>query len=184
MRRRVATAAERQWSSRALLGSVLPGHASEIAPVIGHGMSEDRAHTAPITNPHGFSVEWLRIPAGNAVGRHRLEEKQVAIVFSGTARVTLNAPGEEVAVEVGTGECFSTPGEVWRSIAATGEGPVEIALVTAGDHRKRAAWAPEIAAAAAARGVGLDHAGYLAPLDLLPPPTRAAVTARMMQAAE
>ncbi len=184
MRRRVVTAADRQWSGRALLSSVLPGHASELAPVIGYGMSEDRAHAAPISNPHGFSVEWLRIPASNAVGRHRLDEKQVAIVFSGEARITLNGPGEEIVVGVSTGECFSMPGGVWRGIAAAGEGPVEIALITAGDQRKRVAWAPEIVTAASAEGTGLDHAGYLAPLELLPPPTRAAATARMMQAAE
>lgn len=184
MRRRVAAAGERNWSARALLDSVLPGHASELAPVIGHGMTEDRAHAAPIANPHGFSVEWLRLPPGHAVGRHRLAEKQVAIVFSGAAEITLNAPGQEVAVGVGTGECFSTPGGVWRGIAAAGEGPVEIALITAGDGRKHVTWAGGIVAAAAAAGVGLDHAGYLAPLDLLPPPTRAAATARMMQAAE
>ncbi len=184
MAQRVAPAADRQWSGRALLCTGLPGMAAELAPVIGHGMTEDRAHAAPIGNAHGFSIEWLRIVPGQRVGRHMLAEKQVAIVMSGAADLVLNGPGDEVPVHVATGECFSLPGGAWRSVAAAGDAPVEIALITAGDQRKRVTWAPEIVAAAMESGAGIDHNGYLAPLDLLPPPTRAAVAGRMMMAAE
>ena len=185
MRRRVVAAGDRDWSDRALLDSGLPGHASALAPVIGHGMSEDRGHGAPVAGPHGFSVEWLRIPPGNAVGRHRLAEKQVVIVFSGAMDITLNAAGAAVAVRVEAGEVFSVPGGAWRVLAAAGEGPVEATLVTAGDQRKRIVWAPEVAEAALAAGTGLDHDGHVAALSFLPPPTRAAVIAQMMgEAAE
>jgi len=183
MASRVVKAADRAWSGAALLDSCLPGHASELAPVIGHGMTEDRAHAAPVGNPHGFSVEWLRIPADSKVGRHSLNEKQVVIVFTGALDVILNEPGAEVSVRVGTGECFSAPAGTWRSLAAA-DGPVEAALVTAGDARKRIAWAPEIVQAAMQAGAVLDHDGHVAPLALMPPATRSAVTARMMQAAE
>ena len=181
MLRRVVPAAERAWSSTALLDACLPGHASELAPVIGHGMTEDRAHAAPIGNPHGFSIEWLRLQPGQRVGRHRLAEKQVLIAFSDGLEVELNEG--DVRVQVAVGECFSAPADVWRSLVATGGGPVEVALITAGDARKRVTWAPEIVAAAMAQGVGLDHDGHVAPLGLLPPPTREAVAAMMMRAA-
>ena len=184
MARRVVKAADRRWSSEALLCNALPGMASELAPVIGHGMTEDRAQAAPIGNAHGFSVEWLRIAPGQQVGRHHLGEKQVAIVFTGALDVVLNGPEDAVAIHVATGECYSTPPGIWRTLAAAGAEPVEVALVTAGDGRKRITWAPEIVQAAMAAGRGLDHNGYVAPLDLLPPPTRAAVQGRMMQAAE
>ncbi len=183
MARRVVKAEARAWSGRALLDSCLPGHASELAPVIGHGMTEDREHAAPISNPHGFSIEWLRIAPGNQVGRHRLAEKQVVIVFSGALDVVLNEPGGEVSMRVEAGECFSTPGGAWRSLAAAGHGPVEVALVTSGDHRKRPTWAPEIVRDAMEQGYGIDHDGHVAPLALLPPPTRAAVKALMTQVA-
>ncbi len=182
MLRRVVKASERAWSGRALLDSCLPGHASELAPVIGHGMTEDREHTAPIGNPHGFSIEWLRVAAGNRVGRHRLLEKQVAIVFSGALDMVLNEPGTETVTRVEAGECFSIPGGAWRSLVAVA-GPLEVALITSGDQRKRLAWAPEIVHDAMAHGFGIDHDGHVAPLALLPPPTRAAVTALMLQAA-
>lgn len=183
MARRVVTAEARVWSGRALLDSCLPGHASELAPVIGHGMTEDREHAAPIGNPHGFSIEWLRVGPGNRVGRHRLAEKQVIIVFSGALDIVLNEPGDETVMRVEAGECFSAPGGAWRSLVAAGDGPVEATLVTSGDHRKRPAWAPEIVRDAMAQGYGIDHDGHVAPLALLPPPTRAAVTALMTQIA-
>lgn len=181
MLRRVVPAADRAWSAAALLDTGLPGHASELAPVIGHGITEDRAHAAPIGNPHGFSVEWLRLQPGNRVGRHRLAEKQVLIVFQGALEILLN--DDDLPVPVGTGECFSAPPGVWRSLLAAGDGPMEAALITSGDARKRIAWAPEIVAAALAAGTVLDHDGHVAPLGLLPPPTRAAVTAMMQRAA-
>ena len=184
MAQRVVTGDARRWSARALLCSVLPGMEAELAPVIGHGMTEDRAQAAPIGNAHGFSVEWLRMVPGQRVGRHMLAEKQVAIVFKGALDVVLNAPGDSVPVHVATGECFSAPGGTWRELAAAGDEPVEVALITAGDSRKRIIWSPEIMAAAMAAGSGIDHNGYVAPLDLLPPTTRSAVAGRMMQAAE
>ena len=44
MRQRVVTTEERAWSGTALLDSCLPGHASQMAPVIGFGISQDRNH--------------------------------------------------------------------------------------------------------------------------------------------
>ena len=148
--------------------------------MIGHGISEDRAHAAPIGNPHGFSIEWLRLQPGNRVGRFRLDAKQVLIVFAGSLRVELNEG--DVDIEIANGECFSAPAGVWRSLVAAGDGPVEVALITSGDGRKRVSWAPEVVREAMALGVGLDHDGHVAPLGLMPPPTRAAVTAMMSAA--
>jgi mannose-6-phosphate isomerase-like protein (cupin superfamily) len=144
---------------------MLPGHASELAPVIGHGITQDLEHAPPIGNPHGFSVEWLRIAPGQRVGAFQLEEKQVLMVFGGAIEVTLDAAAP---VRVAQQEVFSVPEHAWRSIASVGDAPAEIALVTAGDQKKHPRWHPDIIAAAARAGFGLDHSGYLAPLRLLP----------------
>ena len=184
MMRRVVLADARGWSSSALLDSCLPGHASEMAPVIGHGMTQDRGHAAPIANPHGFSIEWLRLRPGNQVGRHMLTEKQVVIVFTGAMDVKVNEPHDEVGVYVDTGECFSIPAGTWRGLAASGDTAMEAVLVTGGDSRKRPVWTPEIVRAAMEHGSVLDHDGHVAPLALLPPATRRAVTEMMQMAAE
>ena len=185
--RRVVRAADRAWSRAALLDSGLPGHAAQLAPVIGFGMSEERAHGPAIDNPHGFSMEWLRIEPGNAIGRHSLAEKQVLIVFDGTLGVTLSDDDVTVPIDVATGECFSTPAGTWRSLAAIGDTAVEVAVITAGDARKRITWDPAIVRAALEAGTVLDHDGHVAPLALLPPSTRRALVAARapsLQAAE
>ncbi len=169
MRRRVVAHGELAWSNHALLDSALPGHASALAPVIGHGMSQDLEHSPPVANPHGFSIEWLRIAPGERVGPFKLAEKQVLLVFTGAIEVTLD---EAAAVRAESQEVFSVPADVWRSIASVGTEATEIAVITAGDHKKHPVWSGEIAAAAAARGSALDHAGYIAPVRLLPPESR------------
>ncbi len=57
---------------------------------------------------------------------------------------------------------FSVPAAVLRSIVSVGDAPAEIAVVTAGDHKKRPIWSGEIVRDAARAGFALDHAGYLA----------------------
>ncbi len=171
MRRRVVASSERRWSRRALLDSVLPGHASELAPVLGFGMSEDRDAETPVAGPHGFSLEWLRLPPGQSVGRFALAQKQVLIVFQGAVTVTLgDAPG----VRVERQELFSVPADAWRAIASVGEEPAEVALLTAGDERKRARWDEAVGRAAAEAGFALDHNGFVAPRHLLPQAQRLA----------
>ncbi len=54
-----------------------------MAPVIGYGISQDRDQAPKITNPHGFSIEWLKLPPGQSVSRFRIGEKQVLIVLRG-----------------------------------------------------------------------------------------------------
>ena len=168
MRRRVVTVGDRQWSRHALLDSAVPGHANEMAPVLGYGMTEDRDHEVPVANPHGFSVEWLRIAPGNKVGPFRLEEKQVLIVFQGAIEVTVEADDGAVPLRVESQDFFSAPSGAWRTIACAGDTPAEIAVVIAGEARKRITWAPEIIAAAADHGAALDHNGYVADKRLLP----------------
>ncbi len=169
MRRRVVTRDERAWSSRALLDSVLAGHASEMAPAIGHGMTQDLESAPKITNPHGFSMEWLRIPPANRVGAFRLAEKQVLLIFAGALDITLDGGA---AVRADAREVFSVPAGAWRTLVSVGDVAAEIAVLTAGDHQKHPEWTADIRARAAAADFGLDHAGYIAPLRLLPPATQ------------
>ena len=69
---RVVRFSDLRWSEQALLDSALPGHGAQMAPVLGLGMHQGRSVHTPISNAHGFSIEWLRIPAGGRVDWHRL----------------------------------------------------------------------------------------------------------------
>ena len=168
MRQRIVTREERAWSKDALLDSGLPGHASEMAPVIGYGITQDRNHAPKITNPHGFSNEWLKLPADQSVSRFRVKEKQVLQILTGTVAVTLNGPGEEVEMQAGPWDTASIPAHAWRSIRNLGDTDAEIVVVTAGDGRKTPEWAPEVLEAARAMGRAVDKSGFIARADLLP----------------
>ncbi len=168
MRKRVVTVADRAWSGAALLDSCLPGHASELAPVIGFGISQDRDHAAPITNPHGFSHEWLRLAPGQSVSRFRIAEKQVLLAHTGAFTVTLNAPGHQVALPLEAWGMVSVPANAWRSIRNDGDSPAELLVITAGDGRKIPEWPEETVSAARAMGRAVDRSGMIAPAHLLP----------------
>ncbi len=173
MRQRAVTGDERRWSADGLLDSVLPGHGGEIAPVIGYGISQDR-HAAPaIVNPHGFSVEWLRLAPEHVVGRHLCPDVQVIMVFKGTLEVTWNQTGEEVSVIAPERSVISVPANSWRKYRAV-DGDVECILTTQGDQRKRVYWDEEILAKARELNRCLDPDGYVATADLLPVTARKA----------
>jgi mannose-6-phosphate isomerase-like protein (cupin superfamily) len=166
---RVTPYSERRFSDRSLLQAVLPGHAAALAPVIGYGMTEDRNAEAKVMNPHGFSVEWLRIEAGQSVGPFKLDRKQVLVVKTGSVEVTLGEGAEASRATAAANDVFSAPADVSRTLTAVGGEPVEMVLVTSGDGRARIAWSADIVARAAEAGFGLDPNGYVGPADCLPP---------------
>ncbi|NJM43857.1 MAG: hypothetical protein HC858_07565 [Brachymonas sp.] len=173
MRQRVVKFAELDWSPRALLDSALPGCGASLAPVIGHGMSAERNHLAPIMNAHGFSIEWLKIPAGGSVSCHQLASKQVMAVYQGAIEILIQnepfagieyAPNATKIVANGNAQgndSYAMPASVWRSYRNTGSQEAVVLLMTPGDERKRISWSPEVAAAAAQAGWGMDANGYV-----------------------
>ena len=163
---RIVTCADRDFRP-AFIDQALPGGGAEIAPVIGFGLTQNRAHVAPITNPHGFSAEWLRLQPGQSVGPFTLDDKMVLIVHTGAARLDF-VDGGGATVELGEWDTYSVPAGVQRQLTATGETPTEILVVVSGDHRKRPSFAPEIIAAARDAGLGLDAGGFVAKASLLP----------------
>jgi quercetin dioxygenase-like cupin family protein len=168
MVKRVVKAGDRAWSKSALLDACLPGHASEVAPVIGFGISQDRDHEAPITNPHGFSHEWLRLAPGQSVSRFRIHEKQVLLAHTGHFTVTLNAHGADVALPLEAWGMVSVPAGAWRSIRNDSDSVAEVLLITNGDARKIPEWPEETVEAARAAGWAADRSGMIAPAHLLP----------------
>ena len=167
MEQRVVRFANLQWSSNALLDARLPGCGAQLAPVIGLGISEDREQLAPICNAHGFSIEWLKLPAGGSLSRHSIGEKQIVLVKSGSMDVLVQASDGQAQHRLcGTDKAWdsmSLPANCWRSLRNPGQGEALAWLITAGDQRKRIAWSDQTLAAAAAAGQAIDANGYVAP---------------------
>lgn len=168
MRARLVSADELVWHENALLDHVLPGHGSALAPVIGAGMSENRDAEAKIMNPHGFMLEWMRIPAGAVVGPFRIDPKQVLIIREGKLEIQLGVEDAATSAVAEPWATFSVPAAEWRTLRNVGDVPVIMSVTTSGDARPTIEWAEGIVAEAARAGVGRDPNGYLAPTSLLP----------------
>ena len=163
MARRIVRFADLGWSSRALLDASLPGCGAELAPAIGLGVSQDRDQFAPVQNPHGLSIEWVRIPPGGQISRHRLQEKQVLIVKEGAVDVTVETTAGPITHRAKAWDTFSLPDRCWRTWRNPGATPALGGLMTAGDHRKRIEWDPSVCTSAAAQaGWAVDANGYVA----------------------
>ncbi len=167
MLKRVVRFADLRWSTSGLLDSVLPGCGAQMASVVGLGITEDRNLQAPVSNAHGVSVEWLRIPVGGSVSSHRLQEKQVLIAKRGSLELTVDTTQGPIShTLVGTAtswDTFSVPQDCWRTLRNTGEDEVLALVMTAGDHRKRIVWSDAVVAAAARADLTHDASGFVAP---------------------
>jgi quercetin dioxygenase-like cupin family protein len=174
MMQRVVRHSDLDWRTDALLDSVCASGGAQMAPVIGMGISESRSHSAPIHNSHGFSIEWLRIPAGGHISAHALKEKQVLSVYQGSLAIYASTEIQTTAQLMASDplcvahghsdawDSYAMPGEVWRCLRNVGDTAVTVLLMTAGDARKRIHWSTDAMDAATHAGYSIDANGYVA----------------------
>ena len=164
---RIVRRADLAWSTHGLLDSALPGCGAQLAPVIGLGISQDRNAQAPVANAHGLSIEWLRIPPGGSVSRHRLQEKQVLIAKQGSIALAVETTEGPQAYALHGAEAawdsFSLPAQAWRTLRNEGPSEALALLLTAGDQRKRIEWDAGVVESAARQDLAIDANGYVAP---------------------
>ena len=153
----------------ATLDAVLPGHGWQLAPVIGWGLSQHRSHRPAITDPQGFSVEWLRVAAGQRSAPFFIDETAVLVHARGPLQVALNTGDQQVLTDLGGWDTLSLPAGCWRQFINTGAQDAEALLVVAGDSPKTVHFNSDVPTAAAALDTTLDAGGRLARLSLLPP---------------
>jgi mannose-6-phosphate isomerase-like protein (cupin superfamily) len=176
-RTRVVTRADRRYSDRPFLCSVLPGGGGRLATVIGYGLSEDRRQVPSLTEPHSFCAAWLSATTGEGMLRHRVGVAETVTVKSGTWEVVLNDGDDEIRVTLGERDTLSVPAGVWRSFRCTGlpdgagdsaaADEADLFVVTAGDQRVEIDWHPEVERAADQAGSALDPNHYVAPAAVL-----------------
>jgi uncharacterized RmlC-like cupin family protein len=161
---------------RATLDAHLPGHGWEIAPCIGFGLSHALGHLPRVSEPQGFSVEWIRVPPGGRSAPFVLDRTAVLVHARGPLAVVFNGDDSAdapVRAELGAWDTLSMPAGCTRQWVNTGDEPAEALLVVRGDAPKPLRY-PEpqragIEAAAAALDLTLDAGGHLARRSLLPP---------------
>lgn len=168
MEARILRSRDREFAAATLDGCV-PGHGAQWAPVIGHGLTQRLRHLPRVSDPQGFSIEWLRLPPGARTAPFRIAEKMVVIQMSGSAmRVGFNEGADAVELDMGWRDTLSVPGDVVRSFANPGGETVEAVVMIPGDGRKVPRFAPSLVEAARREGWALDANGYLACAALMP----------------
>ena len=166
MRQRVVTTEDRDFRP-AFIDAVLDDCGAEIAPVIGYGITQNRDHVAKIRNPHGFSMEWLKLAPGQKVSPFTLQDKMVMISREPGLRLIMNDE-QDVVIDLGAWDTFSIPADVVRSIENVGDAVVEVLVVVSGDHQKRPQFRGHVIEEAFAKGATLDAQGYVAEAHLIP----------------
>lgn len=153
----------------ATLDSALPGHAWQLAPVIGWGLSQHRNHHPAVTEPQGFSVEWLCVPPGQRSAALSLQQPAVLVHAAGPLSVAFNPTADRLDAALGPWDSLSLPAGCRFSFINTGNADAMALLVVQGDGPKRPQFDDTVHAQAAALDRTLDAGGHLARKSLLPP---------------
>lgn len=153
----------------ATLDTALPGHAWELAPYIGWGLSQHRDHRPAVTDPQGFSVEWIKVPAGQRSAPFQIAEAAVLVHSDGPLAVAFNGGADALRAELGPWDTLSMPPGCTRQFINHGSQDAHALLVVTGDARKTPRFDAAVHAAAAQADMALDAGGRLARKSLLPP---------------
>jgi quercetin dioxygenase-like cupin family protein len=153
----------------ATLDAALPGHAWQVAPVIGWGISQHRDHQPAVAEPQGFSVEWLRVPARQRSAPFTLDQTAVLVHAQGPLSVTFNGAEDALQTALGAWDTLSLPAGCQRQFINTGDSDAECLLVVRGDGPKLPRFGVDVVGQAAALDVTLDAGGHIARRSLLPP---------------
>ena len=154
----------------ATLDTAVPGHDWQLAPFVGWGLTQHRDHRPAVTEPQGFSIEWLRVPPGQASAAFVLDEPAVLVHACGALAVDFNEGDAPLRAELGAWDTLSLPAGCTRRFVNTGSQDAEALLVVRGDAPKPPRFAPALVAQALAQDCALDAGGHLARHSLLPPP--------------
>ncbi len=153
----------------ATLDAVLPGRGWMLAPVIGFGLSQHRDHRPAVSEPQGFSVEWIQLPPGQRSAAFTLDEVAVLVHAQGPLIVAFNDGDASVSAPLGAWDTLSIPAGTLRQFINTGTEPAYALLIVNGDAPKRPQFDAAVHAQAEALDMALDAGGHLARKSLLPP---------------
>ena len=134
-----------------------------LAPAVGFGMSAARHQDPPLAHPHSFSLEWLKLGAGERTGKWTTGKRQVLIVFDGSPKIALNGSDNEIPVQLEPSSIYSVPPDALRGLVNDGTEEAVALLVNGGDERLLPLWEQAVLDEMASRGLCLDADGFLAP---------------------
>ena len=168
MHARILRKDERDFAA-ATLDGVAPEYGAQWAPVIGWGLTQRLTHRPRVTEPQGFSIEWLRLAPGRSTAAFNVDEKMVLLLLEGDSMsVAFNQGEATTRLDMGHHDTLSIPGGVLRAFANRSERMVDAVVIMPGDQRKTPRYDGAVLAASRACDWALDANGYLARASLMP----------------
>jgi quercetin dioxygenase-like cupin family protein len=155
----VARFAELQPNDALFVDTVIPGYAREIWSIIGANVGEDRGVRPPIP-ADGFHLAILQAEPGNGSALHTHTTVEVFVPLTGSWEL-FSGEREEHSTVLGPWDVCSVPPGVWRGFRNASEATSHLLVVVGGTDAGRLTWAPHVLAEARARGMELDHEGYM-----------------------
>ena len=142
----------------------------QIAPAVGNGLSQYRAHAPAVLEPQSFSVEWIQVKPGCGSALFKITEKMVVINLSEALVVEMNTGTEIVTCTLGFEDMISIPPHALRAFRCSDDAAsAEAVMIIAGDHVKHPVFSESVIASALANDVAIDAGGKLARASILPP---------------
>jgi mannose-6-phosphate isomerase-like protein (cupin superfamily) len=149
----------------AFVDSLLPAGRKQNLKVIGRGVVENPDLRVPISEDHGFTVSWIRVPPQGGAHLHSHLTPEVFIPFDGPMRVFWGDHGEFSTV-LQPKDCISVPVGVMRGFRnETDRTIVMLAMVGGESGGGSVTWHPQVLREAAEQtGLAVDPQGKLTQL--------------------
>jgi len=154
----------------AFVDSLLPGGRKQNIKVIGKGVVENPEMNPPITEDHGFTVSWIRVPPGGGAHLHSHQTPEVFIPIDGPITVFWNDDGQ-TSTALEPLDCISVPTGVMRGFRNHTDRTV-LMLAMVGGHTGGGSvtWHEDVLRRAAEEtGLSVDERGQLERLPTFDP---------------
>ena len=162
---RVARFKDLKPFSLAFVDSLLPDGRKRNAKVIGKGVVENPAMSAPIAEDHGFTVSWILVPPGGGAGLHSHKTPEIFIPINGVLTVLIGDSDQEI--ELQPLDVISVPTGVMRGFRNKGTTELKVLAMVGGDTGGGSVtWHEDVLSRAASQtGLAIDAAGNLIKLE-------------------
>ena len=159
MERCIARFSDQKSSDQAFLDTRIPGFEREIFSIIGTGVQEDSAISAPI-EAQDFHVAYIRAEPGKGAALHSHLTQEVFVPMSGRWAILWGPDGEK-QIEIGPLDVISVPVHVMRGFRNVSDDTAVMLAIVGGNDPGRVGWPESLKTQARDAGLVIDDDGNL-----------------------
>ncbi len=163
MERECVARAGAKGSSMAFVDQRIPAYEREIIDMVGMGVTENAALKPKVgIGAHGFSITYVRAPAGKGAALHRHATEEVFIPVKGRWQVFWLEGEAERTLDLDEGDVCNVPIGIYRGFRKlTGGDDALLMAIIGGPDAGKVDWHPSVIAEARKTGLMVDDDGKL-----------------------